>query len=115
MYSVVALGAGMGSPWLAQNQVRNPPRGDGVYHPPTYSGSAGSLNSTVNLMLPWPNCGNPFFVGSPGSRFDAVSSGGNSTSEFRNVCRAICSGSRALPFYLGGKIIRIESNTIRES
>ena len=22
-----------------------------------YSGSVGSLNSTVNLMLPWPNCG----------------------------------------------------------
>ena len=29
--------------------------------------------------------GSPARVGSPGSRFDAVSSGGNSTSEFRNV------------------------------
>ena len=47
-----------------------------------YSGSPGSSNSTVNLMLPWPNCGKFGFVGSPGSSVEAVSSGGNSTSEF---------------------------------
>src|SRR5882672_12639079 len=56
-----------------------------------YSGSAGLLNSTVNLMLPWPNCGKPSLVWSPGSRLDAVSSGGNNTSELRNVCSATCS------------------------
>ena len=49
-----------------------------------YSGSVGSLNSTVNLM-PCPNCGKLLLLGSAGSRFDAVSSGGNSTSEFRKT------------------------------
>ena len=31
------------------------------------SGSLGSLNSTVNLMLPWPYCGKPAALRSPGS------------------------------------------------
>jgi len=55
---------------------------------PSHSGSVVSLNSTVNLMLPWPNCGKLGFVGSPGSKVDAVSSGGNNTSEFRKVWSA---------------------------
>src|SRR5262249_44700733 len=54
---------------------------------PIYSGSDGSLNNTVSLMLPCPNCGKFGFVGSAGSSVDAVSSGGNSTSEFKNSSR----------------------------
>ena len=52
-----------------------------------YSGSVGSLNNTVSLMLPCPYCGKLALVGSAGSNVDAVSSGGNSTSEFRNMIR----------------------------
>jgi hypothetical protein len=53
-----------------------------------YSTSVGSLNKTVSLMLPCPNCGYPVAAGLPGSRFEAVSSGGNNTSEFRKASRA---------------------------
>src|SRR5262249_58109276 len=60
-----------------------------------YSGSLGSLNSTVSLMLPWPCCGKPGVFGSPGSRFDAVSSGGNSTSDSRNRRTASCLDSES--------------------
>jgi PemK-like, MazF-like toxin of type II toxin-antitoxin system len=45
--------------------------------PWTYSRSLGSLKSTPSLMLPWPNCGKPAALGFPGSRLEAVSSGGN--------------------------------------
>ena len=55
---------------------------------PVYSTSVGSLNKTVSLMLPCPNCGYPVAAGLPGSRFEAVSSGGNNTSEFRKVSMA---------------------------
>lgn len=54
-----------------------------------YSGSVGSLNSDVNLILPCPNCGKLGLAGSPGSKFDAVSSGGNNTSELRSACNDI--------------------------
>src|SRR5215475_6669024 len=50
-----------------------------------YSGSPGLLKSTVKRMLPWPNCGKPVANGSPGSRLDAVSSGGNRMSEFKKA------------------------------
>src|SRR2546421_1535944 len=49
----------------------------------SYSGSAGLLKSTLSLMLPCPNWGNPAVSLLPGFKFEAVSSGGNSTSEFR--------------------------------
>ena len=63
---------------------------------PHHSGSVGSLNSTVSLMLPWPNCGKFCFVGSAGSRFEAVSSGGNRTSESRKLSRLLaCPGFSA--------------------
>src|SRR5215813_7156084 len=51
----------------------------------SYSGSAGSLNSTPILMLPWPAWGYPAVAGLAGSRFDDVSSGGNRTSVSRNL------------------------------
>ena len=53
-----------------------------------YSGSVGSSKSAVNLMLPWLNCGKPGVFGLPGSRFEAVSSGGNRICEFRNFSNA---------------------------
>jgi hypothetical protein len=40
-------------------------------------------------MLPWPNCGKFCFVKSAGSRFDAVSSGGNRTKYSRNASRLL--------------------------
>src|SRR5438045_3908789 len=48
-----------------------------------YSGSEGSLKSAGRRMLPWPYWGNPGVAASPGLRFEAVSSGGNNTSELR--------------------------------
>jgi hypothetical protein len=45
----------------------------------------GLVNSAVSLILPCPNCGKPARVGSPGSRFDAVSSGGNRIKELRKA------------------------------
>src|SRR3954447_21487060 len=54
-----------------------------------YSKSVGSLNITVSLMLPWPYCGKFVFVRFAGSSVDAVSSGGNNTSEFRNAMTAL--------------------------
>src|SRR6266571_6121043 len=57
----------------------------------SYSGSEGLLNNTVNLMLPCPNCGKLVLLGSPGSRFDAVSSGGNRIRELRKACSAFWS------------------------
>src|SRR5262249_5245982 len=56
---------------------------------PAYSLSIGSSNSTPSLTLPCPSCGKPDAFGLPGSRFDAVSSGGNSTSVSRNSRTAI--------------------------
>src|SRR5215475_10689808 len=55
-----------------------------------HSGSVGSLNNTVSLILPWPYCGKFGVAGCPGSRLEAVSSGGNNTSEFRNVITLCC-------------------------
>src|SRR5947207_1242741 len=54
----------------------------------TYSGSAGLLKSTPSFMLPCPACGKLVALGFPGSRFDAVSSGGKSTSELRKSSTA---------------------------
>ena len=54
-----------------------------------YSGSVGSLNSAGSRMLPCPYCGKPAVLRSPGLRLDAVSSGGNSTSEFRKSMIAL--------------------------
>ena len=59
----------------------------------SYSRSLGSLKSAVSLMLPWPNWGKFSVFGSPGSKFEAVSSGGNSTSVWRKVSRAALSPS----------------------
>src|SRR5262249_40255381 len=55
---------------------------------PAYSRSVGSLKRAPSLMLPWATCGNPAAVGSPGSRFEAVSSGGKRTSEARKSISA---------------------------
>ena len=55
----------------------------------TIPARVGSLNSTGKRMLPCPRCGKPGAFGFPGSRFEAVSSGGNSTSEFRNSSTAV--------------------------
>ena len=56
---------------------------------PTFlSRSVGSSNSTVSLMLPCPACGKFDVDGFPGSSVDAVSSGGNRISEFKNVMTA---------------------------
>ncbi len=52
-----------------------------------YSRSLGLLNSTVSFMLPCPICGNPSAPRFPGSRFDAVSSGGKRTSALRKASR----------------------------
>ena len=49
-----------------------------------HSISDGLLKSTVSLTLPCPNCGNHAASRLPGSRLEAVSSGGKITSEFKN-------------------------------
>src|SRR5262245_699042 len=54
-----------------------------------YSMSVGSLKRTVNLTLPCPNCGKSAAPRFPGSRLDAVSSGGKMTSELRNSISSI--------------------------
>jgi HlyD family secretion protein len=50
-----------------------------------HSGSLGSLNRSVSLMLPCPNCGKLTRLRFPGSRFEAVSSGGKMINELRNA------------------------------
>src|SRR5262249_2050825 len=65
-----------------------------VYLP--YSKSVGSLNRPESLMLPWPHRGQLGWVGSAGSRLDAVSSGGNKTSEFRNASKLFISAELRL-------------------
>src|SRR5437016_2337929 len=60
----------------------------------THSISAGLLNKTVSLIDPCPTCGKPELVGTPGSRVEAVSSGGKRTREFKKaITSARCSGS----------------------
>src|SRR5215472_2651569 len=59
--------------------------------PPDYSGSLGLLNNTVSLMLPCPNCGKLAAWRFPGSRLDAVSSGGKRISEFKKSSTRLCS------------------------
>src|SRR5689334_25435352 len=49
-----------------------------------HSTSDGLLKSTVSLTLPCPNCGNEKTLRFPGSRLDAVSSGGKITKDLRN-------------------------------
>src|SRR5262245_19132709 len=56
----------------------------------SYSGSLGLLKRTVNLMLPCPNCGKFGALRFPGSRFDAVSSGGKRIRERRKLIRSSC-------------------------
>ncbi len=53
-----------------------------------HSGSVGSLNRTVSFMLPCPNWGKFGVVRTPGSRVEAVSSGGKRTRESRNFSTA---------------------------
>src|SRR5215813_13158805 len=69
--------------------------------PVIHSGSVGSLKRTVSLILPCPNCGNPAAFLFPGSRFDAVSSAGKITSEFRNSSK-----SRRRPGVSAAKVLR---------
>jgi hypothetical protein len=62
--------------------------------PMPHSGSFGLLKRTVNLMLPCPLCGKLGALGFPGSKLEAVSSGGNNTSVSRK-----CNMSKASPSF----------------
>src|SRR6266481_2192147 len=53
-----------------------------------HSGSLGLLKRTVNLILPCPFCGKLGALGFPGSKLEAVSSGGNNESVSRKCRRS---------------------------
>ena len=55
-----------------------------------YSGSFGLLNNAPSLILPCPTCGKSGSLRSPGSRFEAVSSGGKTISELKNSITSLC-------------------------